>query len=410
MKTVNFSRLQYNLSICLFLLLASDGFARIDNLEHNESQKSEIQELPDLQKGMYLILGSFKIPSNAVKYAKSLNVGGRTPKVARYDKNGHYYVYAYNTKTDLEFARAKRSELRSTNEFYDAWILYVGITLAELTDSNKDEELSKIQEANGINSAKIEPEDVLFIPPPPVEKDENLYSYIFNVTSATTLKEVPGYITIIDAARNKMIKRVSTNELHKLEAPKTQSREIIAICDIFGYVKEQVKLKIDDPSSGNEQGRVTEDGEVTTVKFELARHKVGEILTMYNVYFFSNAAIMKPESTFELNSLLDMLQENDKLEVKIHGHTNGNTAGKIVRLKEEDDNFFAVSDNNIEDFGSAKDLSKARAEVIQRWLVEKGIDKKRMELKGWGGKKMIYKKLDERAGKNVRVEIEIIKG
>ena len=44
-----------------------------------------------------------------------------------------------------------------------------------------------------------------------------------------------------------------------------------------------------------------------------------------------------------------------------------------------------------------------------QWLLDKGIDKKRMEIKAWGGKKMIYKKTDSMAGKNVRVEIEIIK-
>jgi hypothetical protein len=31
-------------------------------------------------------------------------------------------------------------------------------------------------------------------------------------------------------------------------------------------------------------------------------------------------------------------------------------------------------------------------------------------VRGWGGKKMIYKKTDSMAGKNVRVEIELLKG
>jgi outer membrane protein OmpA-like peptidoglycan-associated protein len=97
---------------------------------------------------------------------------------------------------------------------------------------------------------------------------------------------------------------------------------------------------------------------------------------------------MKPESKFELNSLLSMLKENDKLQIKIHGHTNGNRPGKIIRLRDDDDNFFTITPNNIDDYGSAKKLSKARADVIARWLVEQGIDKKRMDIKGWGGKKI----------------------
>ena len=119
---------------------------------------------------------------------------------------------------------------------------------------------------------------------------------------------------------------------------------------------------------------------------------------------------MKPESDFEINSLLGMLKENEKLEIKIHGHTNGNAAGKIIKLKNDDDNFFKITDNNDVGTGSAKELSKARADIIMRWLVNQGIDKKRMTLKGWGGKKMIYGKTDSMAGRNVRVEIEILKG
>jgi outer membrane protein OmpA-like peptidoglycan-associated protein len=230
------------------------------------------------------------------------------------------------------------------------------------------------------------------------------------VINATSLKEVPGYITIIDADRSKAMKSVSTNQTHQLEAPTTQSKEIIALCDIFGFVKEQVKFKIDDPMSSADNSIVDQSGGITTVKFTLARHKVGEVLTMYNVYFYNNAAVMKPESKFELNSLLSMLKENEKLEIKIHGHTNGNAAGKIIKLQPDDNNFFEITSNNIEGMGSAKELSKERAFTIARWLIEQGTDGKRMDVKGWGGKKMIYKKTDSMAGKNVRVEIELLKG
>jgi outer membrane protein OmpA-like peptidoglycan-associated protein len=224
------------------------------------------------------------------------------------------------------------------------------------------------------------------------------------------LKEVPGYITIIDGARSKAMKSVSTNQIHQLAAPNTQSKEIIALCNIFGYLKVQFKMNIDDPMSSPDKSRISESGGVTTVKFELSRHKVGDILTMYHVYFYNNSAIMKPESKFELNSLLGMLKENEKLIIKIHGHTNGNAAGKLINLKEDDNEYFKVTSNNDEKTGSAKELSKARANIIMRWLVDQGIEKKRMSLKGWGGKKMIYEKTDSMAGRNVRVEIEILKG
>ncbi len=392
-----------------FSVFSSSLFAA--NSKNVLENKEVSQSIPELKKGMYLVVESFNILDNAVKYAKSVTIDGKSPRIGTNQGTGFYYVYGYSTKDDLEFARKKRAELRATKQFYDTWILYVGISLADFEKKEVVQEVVVKEQPKEIKSEVIEgkiPEE--FIPPPPVVQDQNLYNIRFNVINATTLKEVPGYITIIDAARNKAMKSVSTNQIHQVEAPKTQSKEIIALCDIFGYVIEQAKFKLDDPMSSADKSMISESGGITTIKYELARHKVGDILTMYHVYFYNNSAIMKPDSKFEINSLLDMLKENDKLKIKIHGHTNGNVAGKIIRLKEDDKNFFQVTDNNIEGVGSAKDLSKARAETIMKWLVEQGIDKKRMELKGWGGKKMIYKKHDPMAGKNVRVEIEIMKG
>ncbi|MCG8307454.1 MAG: OmpA family protein [Cytophagales bacterium] len=398
------------LTIALLLTFSFYSSSTAFNLSEAFAIKGKNQTIPYLEKGMYLIVGAFQIPENAVQYAKSLSIKGKVPRVARYRENGYYYVYAYATKDNLEYARERRTELRATSQFYDSWILYVGIKLDDLLAKEEARDIVVLEQPKEATAEDIKaPETEAFIPPPPVAQDEHLYNYRFNVVNATTLKEVPGYITIVDAARNKAMRSVSTNQIHQLEAPKTQSKEIIALCDIFGYVIEQTKFKIDDPLSAQDKSMISESGGITTVKFELARHKIGDILTMYHVYFYTNSAIMKPESKFELNSLLNMLKENEKLEIKIHGHTNGNAAGKIIRLKEGDKNYFKVSPENEEIFGSAKELSKARAKVIMQWLIDQGIDEKRMDIKAWGGKKMIYKKTDELASKNVRVEIEILK-
>lgn len=381
------------------LISSSNAFNFRRNLKVNETN----QTIPELKKGMYIVIGVFQIPDNAIQYAKVVKINGKSPLVGKYQENGLYYVYAYATKDNLEYAREKRSDLRGIKQFYDAWIKYVGITLENLEQEEKIPDIVVIEQPK-----EKKPEE--FIPPPPGQKDQVLYNFRFNVISATTFREVTGYITIIDASRNKAMKSVSTNQVHQLAAPNTQSKEIIALSDIFGYTKEQIKFKIDDPMSSPDKSMISESGGITTIKFELPRHKIGDILTMYNVYFYNNSAIMKSESKFELNSLLGMLKENDKLEIRIHGHTNGNAFGKIIKLKKDDNNFFQVTDRNDVGTGSAMALSKARAEIIMKWLLSQGIDKKRMVLKGWGGKKMIYKKTDQMAGKNVRVEIELLKG
>jgi len=76
-------------------------------------------------------------------------------------------------------------------------------------------------------------------------------------------------------------------------------------------------------------------------------------------------------------------------------------------LSENATDFFSL-DNAVEDYGSAVKLSELRATVIADYLVSKGIQKDRMEIKAWGGKKPLYKVDDDKAEANVRVEIEVL--
>ena len=394
------------LSILCIMSGKASGTTNLKYIEKNQIIFTD-QTVEILEDGMYVILGAFRIETNAVQYAQSVEIDGKNPNLGKYKVNDLYYVYAYKSKDDLQFVREKRAKLRATSQFFDAWILYVGIKLDELLSKAIPEPPVGIQSPKPAAVQLPEPAEKQVAPP--TMENTDAYQFEFSVINATNLKEVSGYIKIIDAARNKIMKSVSTNQIHTINAPDTKTKEIIVLCDIFGFVKEQVVLKLDDPMSSADKVKISQKDGITTLTFSLSRHKkAGEILTMFNVYFYTDAAIMKPESIFELNNLLSMVKENEKLMIRIHGHTNGNSAGKIISLKENDDNFFQVTNNNIKGFGSAKELSKRRAEVIQRWLINNGINKSRMEIKAWGGKKMIYKKHDKMAERNVRVEIEIL--
>jgi len=102
-----------------------------------------------------------------------------------------------------------------------------------------------------------------------------------------------------------------------------------------------------------------------------------------------------------------MLNENTKYKIRIHGHTNGNAAGKIISMSKDSKNFFSLNDTK-DGFGSAKQLSEERAIIIRDYLVNNGVDSKRMDVKAWGGKRPIHDKLSNRAQENVRVEVEIL--
>jgi outer membrane protein OmpA-like peptidoglycan-associated protein len=128
---------------------------------------------------------------------------------------------------------------------------------------------------------------------------------------------------------------------------------------------------------------------------------------MYNVYFFKDAAIMRPESRYEVSSLLDMLKENPKYKIKLHGHTNGGAAGKVISMAKESENFFSLNDTK-DGFGSAKQLSEERAEVIRNYMIKNEIEPSRIQVKAWGGKRPLHDKHSSRAQENVRVEVEIL--
>ncbi len=136
--------------------------------------------------------------------------------------------------------------------------------------------------------------------------------------------------------------------------------------------------------------------------------KKGEMDRLDYIFFYRDAAVLRPESRFEVDRLVGIMKENPKLELRIHGHTNGNDPGKIFKRANESSDFFSL-DGTVEGYGSAKELSEERATLIRDYLVNNGIDKKRMSVKAWGGKKPLYPVDDIKAEANVRVEIEVLR-
>jgi outer membrane protein OmpA-like peptidoglycan-associated protein len=212
-----------------------------------------------------------------------------------------------------------------------------------------------------------------------------------------------GNVDVIDVERSRKLGTYEGNKAVQVSSPGTSSGNISLLCEVFGYRKAQKNVSFNDP----QEETITFEDDKYVVPFELVRLQKGDIAVMYNVYFFKDAAVMRPESRWEVNSLLDMLKENPNYKIRIHGHTNGNASGKIISKDEKSDNFFSLTDTK-DGFGSAKKLSEVRAEIIRDYLVSNGIDASRMQIKAWGGKRPLVDKLHTQAQNNVRVEIEIL--
>ncbi len=232
--------------------------------------------------------------------------------------------------------------------------------------------------------------------------------FYFNTFRENNFKEIPGKIEVINPDIPQRFALKDAHNLVGIPEGFNRSGNLELICEVFGYKKIQHDFNINDPINEKTSPFLSEQDGVLVVDFELKRYTKGDLVTMYNVYFFKDAAIMRPESKYELQQLLEMLKENKEYKIQILGHTNGNNSGPIIEMEEGSKRYFSNSGKKREGWGSAKKLSTKRAELIKDYLISEGINPGRIEAKGYGGKRSIYEKYDKLAYKNVRVEIDIL--
>jgi outer membrane protein OmpA-like peptidoglycan-associated protein len=212
-----------------------------------------------------------------------------------------------------------------------------------------------------------------------------------------------GSVELIDVDRQKKALVLKGNEPVAVKAINS-SGDLRFDCQVVGYRRVTQTVNFRNPAAA--EGGITIENNQVIVPFELIRLKEGDSEILYNVYFYKDAAIMRPESKYELDGLLAMMMENTRYRIAVHGHTNGNASGRIIKPGETR-NYFSLTGSK-DGMGTAKELSQQRAELIRDYLVSEGVAADRIEVKAWGGKKPIYKKTHPQAAANVRVEIEIL--
>ncbi len=230
--------------------------------------------------------------------------------------------------------------------------------------------------------------------------------FYFNVFAEVTGDRLDGEVSIIDPHKVMLIKTVKGNRAYELRNHNSNPAFVLT-CETFGFRKLQHEINYNSPFTDSEAPYVVGVNDTVVVNFEMIRYKKDDIFTLFHVYFHKDAEVMRRDSQFELDQLQNMMEANPNYKIRIHGHTNGNSFGKIVH-RISDNQFFTLNDSNGSGKGSAKKLSETRADVLKEYLVSKGVADDRIETVGWGGKRMIYDKNSEQAKKNVRVEIEII--
>jgi len=395
----------------------------------------------------YVVIGAFAVHKNATRFTVNANrLSNQLKSKAEYQLNANrnlYYVYVLVTP-NREEAINEANRLRSESQFPDTWVYHGSLgNLGENEPSTQGVDINpetekKIESVSPSDNANVSSQSILNdtenllsssnanalpvtvttgtgvndgsvgVEPPSTGNstlDDGVEGkrFLFSLYRAVDNAKVEGDVDVINTERAKKVGTYKGNTPVKISSPGSKTNEVTFVCEVFGYRKVQHSVNYNEPAGEN----ISVDAEQNVVvPFELVRLQKGDIAVMYNVYFFKDAGVMRPESRFEVNSLMDMLKENPNYKIKLHGHTNGGAAGKIISMGESK-NFFSLTGTK-ESMGSAKKLSEERTNVIKEYLVANGIEPSRMQLKAWGGKRPLHDKHSTRAQENVRVEVEIL--
>jgi len=146
-------------------------------------------------------------------------------------------------------------------------------------------------------------------------------------------------------------------------------------CDIEGYFFKDTLVKI-TPFDDQE------------VLFNLDRISKGKSIKIEDIEFKAGSSLITDASIPKLKRLKDFLLLNADINIEIQGHV------------------FALGDNSV----LGQKISEARAKRVRKYLIENGIDKHRLEAKGYGNTMPVFEepKFSYEEQANRRVEILVL--
>jgi OmpA-OmpF porin, OOP family len=140
-----------------------------------------------------------------------------------------------------------------------------------------------------------------------------------------------------------------------------------------------------DPAEADATGRIVKDIELVAGD-PVNHHAAGEVLRLNNLIFEMGKSKISPDSYGELDLVLKMMRENEKMIIQLEGHTDYQ--------------------------GSAKDnlkLSKDRVDAVKKYLQSNGIASTRIRTKAFGGTMPISRdETPESHSLNRRVELRVL--
>ena len=201
-----------------------------------------------------------------------------------------------------------------------------------------------------------------------IPKEGKLLGRVYN---AKTMKPLVATVHVYDSTGTKELTKTST----------TSNGEYSFVLSEGTYqMKAEAKKYLPQEATV-----VVEGGGKTVRDFALLKKRMR--FTFRNIYFDFNKSTIRPESYPVLDSIVVWLKENSTVKVRIEGHTD--TRGSRWYNKR---------------------LSQARANAVREYLIQHGIDPKRLVAVGYGESRPVVfpERTEEDYQKNRRVEFYIL--
>ncbi len=204
-------------------------------------------------------------------------------------------------------------------------------------------------------------------------EDDKVVRIYGRVNDSKTGQAVNAKITVSSSVYNQAIQATSSNG-YTLHIPST-SKYVLKV-ESNGYISALENLDI-----------YTYEMNDLEMNFALQPVAVGATVNMKNVLFEQGKTTLLSESYPELDLVVSFLNSNPKVKIELEGYTdNRGIPGQNVKL------------------------SQARVDKVKSYLVSKGISKKRIAGKGFGGANPIASNENEETRQlNRRVEFTIKK-
>lgn len=219
------------------------------------------------------------------------------------------------------------------------------------------------------------PPSIFFNLPEPVTIDST-YVLKGKVLDAKTNQGLVAKLELIDVARSQTIGTAisDTSGAYKFSIPvkanygvEIMAKDYLFFLDVFDLTKDPSDL-------------------VITRNFALTKIEVGTKVVLKNIFFETSKATLKPESYSELENVLKFLQDNATVRLEISGHTD-NVGSRNLNQK----------------------LSENRAKAVVDYLVGRGIDKTRLEARGYADTQPVTgNDTPEGRAQNRRVEFKVL--